>query len=79
MLNMEFKSYWYKHMTVDACYLCSHVLPMAGIPTAAFVFDDDLVTELETYAKAYVELLLTVANGALASSNTFSESGLLHW
>jgi len=52
---------------------------MAGIPSAAFVFDDDLATELETYAKASVELFSRVANIALASGNTFSESGLLHW
>ena len=52
---------------------------MAGIPSAAFVFVDDLATELETYAKANVELLSRVANVALASGDTFSESGLLHW
>jgi len=51
---------------------------MAGIPSAAFVIDDDLATELETYTKASVELLSTVANVALASGDTFSESGLLH-
>ena len=39
---------------------------MAGIPSAAFVFDGDLATELETYAKANVELLSRVANIALA-------------
>ena len=52
---------------------------MAGIPSAVFVFDDDLATELETYAKANDELLSRVANVALASGDTFSESGLLHW
>jgi len=52
---------------------------MAGIPSAAFIFDNDLATELETYAKANVELLLRVVNVALASGNTFSQSGLLHW
>ena len=52
---------------------------MAGIPSAAFVLDDDLATELETYAKANVKLLSRVANVALASGDTFSESGLLHW
>ena len=52
---------------------------MAGIPSASFVFDDDLATELETYAKANDELLSRVANVALASGDTFSESGLLHW
>ena len=54
---------------------------MAGIPSAAFVFvfDDDLATELDTYAKANVELLSRVVNVALASGDTFSESGLLHW
>jgi len=48
---------------------------MAGI---VFVFDDDLATELETYAEVNVELLLRVANVALASGNTFFISGLLH-
>jgi len=43
---------------------------MAGIPSAAFVFDDDLATELETYAKANVKLLSRVVNVALASSDT---------
>ena len=55
---------------------------MVGIPSAAFVFDDDLATELETYAKANVKLLSLlsrVVNVALASGDTFSESGLLHW
>ena len=52
---------------------------MAGIPSAVFVIDDDLATELETYAKANIELLSRVVNVALASNNTFSESGLLHW
>ena len=51
---------------------------MAGIPSAAFVFDDDLATELKTYAKANVELLSRVANVAFASGDIFSESGLLH-
>jgi len=51
---------------------------MAGIPSAALVFDDDLATELETYAKANVELLSRVVNVALASGVTFSESGLLY-
>ena len=55
---------------------------MAGILSAAFAFDDDLATELETYTNANVELLSTVlstmANVALAF-NTFSISGLLHW
>ena len=46
---------------------------VAGIPSAAFVFDDDLATELETYAKANVELLLRVANVAIASGDTFSK------
>jgi len=49
---------------------------MAGIPSAVFVFDDDLATELETHAKA---LLSRVANVALASGDTLSESDLLHW
>jgi len=52
---------------------------MAGIPSAAFVFDYDLATELETCAKANIELLSRVANVALASGDTFSESSLLHW
>jgi len=52
---------------------------MAGILSAAFVFDDNLATELETYAKANIELLSRVVNVTLASSDTFSESGLLHW
>ena len=52
---------------------------MAGIPSAAFISDDDLATELETYTKANIELLSRVANVALASGDTFSESGLLHW
>ena len=52
---------------------------MAGIPSAAFAFDDDLATELETYTKANVELLSRVANVALTSGDIFSESGLLHW
>jgi len=52
---------------------------MAGIPSAAFVFDGDLATELETYAKANVKLLSRAANVVLASGDTFSESGLLHW
>ena len=54
-------------------------IEMAGIPSAAFVFDDDLSTELETYVKPKIELLSRVANVALASGDTFSESGLLHW
>ena len=52
---------------------------MAGISSATFVFDNDLATKLETYAKPNIELLSRVANVALASGNTFSESGLLHW
>ena len=52
---------------------------MAGILSAVFVFDDNLATELETYTKANVELLSRVAIIALASGDTFSESGLLHW
>jgi len=52
---------------------------MAGIPSASFVFDDDLATELETYAKANIELLSRVASVALASGDTFSKSGLLRW
>jgi len=52
---------------------------MAGIPSAAFVSYDDLATELKTYAKANVELLSRVASVALASGDTFSESGLLYW
>ena len=44
---------------------------MAGSPSAAFIFDDDLATELETYAKANVELLSKVVNVALASGDTF--------
>jgi len=52
---------------------------MAGIPSAVFVFVDDLATELETYTKANVKLLSRVANVVLASADTFSESGLLHW
>ena len=52
---------------------------MVGIPSAAFVLDDDLATELETCTKANIELLSRVANVALASSVTFFESGLLHW
>ena len=43
---------------------------MAGISSASFVFDDDLATELETYAKANVELLSIVANVALAPGVT---------
>jgi len=58
---------------------CQVVLKMAGIPSATFVFDDNLATNLETYAKANVKLFLRVANVALASGDTFSESGLLHW
>jgi len=52
---------------------------MAGISSAVFVFDDNLATELETYTKANIELLSRVVNDALASGDTFSESGLLHW
>ena len=37
---------------------------MAGISSAVFVFDDNLATELETCAKANVELLSRVANVA---------------
>jgi len=71
LLNIEFKFYWYKHVTVDARPLCSHLLPksffeMAGIPSAVLVFDGGLATELESYAKANVELLSRVANIALA-------------
>ena len=43
---------------------------MAGIPSAAFVFDDDLATELETYVKANIELLSKLANIALTSGDT---------
>ena len=76
--------YWYKHVTRRCAPLMRSLtakwfFEMAGIPSAAFVFDDDLATELETYAKANVELLSRVVNVALASSDTFSESGLLHW
>ena len=49
---------------------------MTDILCAAFVFDGDLATELETYAKANVELLSRVANVALASGDPFSESEL---
>ena len=52
---------------------------MVAISFAAFVFDDDLATKLETYAKANIELLSRVANIALGSDDTFSESGLLYW
>ena len=54
-------------MTVDARPLYGHLLPSgsSGISSAAFVFDYDLATELETYAKAKVKL--------------FSKYGLLHW
>ena len=52
---------------------------MAGILSTVFAFDDNLATELETYAKANVKLLSRVVNVALASGNTFSESGLQHW
>jgi len=38
---------------------------MAGIPSAVFIFDGDLATALETYAKANVELLSRMANIAL--------------
>ena len=63
----RFKLYWYKHVTVDARPLYGHLLPSgsSGISSAAFVFDYDLATELETYAKAKVKL--------------FSKYGLLHW
>ena len=76
--------YWYKHVNRRRAPLMRSLtakwfFKMAGIPSAAFVFDDDLATELETYAKANVELLSRVVNVALASSDTFSESGLLHW
>jgi len=52
---------------------------LTAIPSAAFVFDDDLVTELDTYAKANVELLSRVVNVHLHPAITFSEFGLLHW
>jgi len=76
--------YWYKHVNCRRAPLMLSLtakwfFEMAGIPSAAFVFDDDLATELETYAKANVEPLSRVMNVALASSDTFSESGLLHW
>ena len=76
--------YWYKHVNRRRAPLMRSLtakwfFEMAGIPSAAFVFDDDLATELETYAKANVELLSRVVNVALASGDTFSESGLLHW
>ena len=76
--------YWYKHVNFRRAPLMRSLtakwfFEMAGIPSAAFVFDDDLATELETCAKANVELLSRVVNVALASNNTFSESGLLHW
>ena len=75
---------WYKHVNRKRAPLMRSLtakwfFEMAGIPSAAFVFDDDLATELETCAKANVELLSRVVNVALASSDTFSESGLLHW
>ena len=77
--------YWYKHVNRRRAPLMRSLntakwfFEMAGIPSAAFVFDDDLATELETYAKANVELLSRVPIVALASGDTFSESGLLHW
>jgi len=76
--------YWYKHVNRRRAPLmrlltAKWFFEMAGIPSSAFVFDDDLATELETYAKANIELLSRVVNVALASGDTFSESGLLHW
>jgi len=64
---------------VTYCQVVQWFFEMAGIPSAAFIFDDDLATELETYAKANIELLLRVANVAPGSGDTFSKSGLLHW
>ena len=52
---------------------------IVGITPVAFAFDDNLATELKTCAKANVKLMSTVANVALASGDTFSESSLLHW
>ena len=76
LLNIEFK---FTGISRRRAPLMRSFFEMAGIPSAAFVFDDDLATELETYAKANVELLSRVVNVALASSDTSSESGLLHW
>ena len=73
--------YWYKHVNRRHAPLMQSLtaklfFKMPGIPSAVFVFDDDLATELESYAKANVELLSRVVNVALASGDTFSESGL---
>ena len=35
-IPMEFKFYWYKHVTIDACPLCGHLLPSASLKWLAF-------------------------------------------
>ena len=47
---------------------------MAGIPSVAFVFDDDLATELETYANANVELFDSGNFTCLTRSVIFSNT-----
>ena len=83
ILNIEFK-FTSKHVNCRRAPLMRSLtakwfFEMVGIPSTAFVFDDDLATELETCAKANVELLSRMVNVALASSDTFPEFGLLHW
>ena len=70
----------------------SRAAGMTNVPSAAFVFDEDLAYQLEiedfldtegillpqrTIGLAYVELLLRAANVRAASDNTYAESGPL--
>jgi len=56
-----------KHVTADARPLCGHLLPSGSSKWLA-----SLATELETYAKANIELLSRVVNVALASGDTLT-------
>ena len=82
LLNIEFKfTGSYKHVNRRCAPLMRSLtakwfFEMAGIPSAAFVFDDNLATEL---TQKQTSNCCRVVNVALASSDTFSESGLLHW
>jgi len=69
--------YGYKHVNHRRAPLMRSLtakwfFEMAGIPSAAFVFDEDLATELETYPKANVKLLSREVNVVLASGNTLA-------
>ena len=80
MLNVtkyRIQIYGYKHVNHRHAPLMRSLtakwfFEMAGIPSAAFLFDEDLATELETYTKANVKLLLREVNVVLASSNTLA-------